>query len=98
MPFDAILFDFDGVLMDSEPVHFACWNEALAPLGFRIDWETYAANCIGASERATVEIFSRLSRPHVPADRMWERYPVKQELFRQRMAADPPFPGGIREF
>ena len=32
-PFDAILFDFDGVLIDSEPLHCACWAEVLKPLG-----------------------------------------------------------------
>ena len=31
--FDAIFFDFDGVLIDSEPVHWACWREVLLPLG-----------------------------------------------------------------
>ena len=29
LEFDAILFDFDGVLADTEPVHYACWAEAL---------------------------------------------------------------------
>ena len=29
--FDSILFDFDGVLADTEPVHCACWAEVLAP-------------------------------------------------------------------
>ena len=29
--FEAIFFDFDGVLIDSEPVHWACWAEVLAP-------------------------------------------------------------------
>jgi len=38
---EAILFDFDGVLADSEPVHHACWAEALAPHGIDLDWETY---------------------------------------------------------
>ena len=31
--FDAILFDFDGVLVDTEPVHWACWAEVLKPQG-----------------------------------------------------------------
>ena len=31
--YDAILFDFDGVLVDSEPVHFDCWREVLEPFG-----------------------------------------------------------------
>ncbi|QOY89459.1 HAD hydrolase-like protein [Paludibaculum fermentans] len=30
---EAILFDFDGVLADTEPLHWACWNEALQTTG-----------------------------------------------------------------
>ena len=37
--FEAILFDFDGVLLDSEPVHCACWAAVLAPLGVTVEWE-----------------------------------------------------------
>ena len=51
MNYDAILFDFDGVLMDSEPVHYECWKEVLAPMGIRIDWESYCSHCVGASSR-----------------------------------------------
>lgn len=98
MPFEAILFDFDGVLLDSEPAHFACWREAMAPLGMTIAWEDYARLCIGASERATVEIFARLQQPPADAGRIWARYPVKKELFQRRMAEAPPFVEGLREF
>jgi beta-phosphoglucomutase len=35
---EAIFFDFDGVLIDSEPVHWACWREVLLPLGVVLDW------------------------------------------------------------
>jgi len=27
--FDSILFDFDGVLADTEPIHYECWLEIL---------------------------------------------------------------------
>lgn len=38
----ATLFDFDGVLVDSEPVHLAAFNDVLAPRGITIDEQTYA--------------------------------------------------------
>jgi beta-phosphoglucomutase len=98
MRYEAILFDFDGVLMDSEPVHYACWMEALAPLGVHLDWDTYAARCIGASEPATMELFAALSDPPLELAAVQARYPIKKELFRARMAVEPPFAPGVREF
>ena len=50
--FEAILFDFDGVLVDSEPLHYECWCEIIAPHGLVLTWENYAANCIGVSDRS----------------------------------------------
>lgn len=38
----ATLFDFDGVLVDSEPVHLAAFNDVLASLDVVIDARTYA--------------------------------------------------------
>jgi len=96
--YDAILFDFDGVLLDSEPVHFACWSEALATLGMKIGWEDYARLCIGLSERATVEVFAGLQQPPASPEVVWERYPYKRELFAQRMAETPPFVPGLGGF
>jgi beta-phosphoglucomutase len=37
----AILFDLDGLLIDSEPVHFKCWRQALAAVGVDLEWEVY---------------------------------------------------------
>lgn len=96
--FEAILFDFDGVLLDSEPVHFACWRESLAPLGMKLAWEDYARLCIGISERATIEVFASLQRPPAEAGVIWARYPLKKELFARRMAEGPPFVPGLDAF
>ncbi len=97
-PVKSILFDFDGVLLDSEPVHFSCWQQALAPLGVRIDWETHGRKVVGFSERATVEFFAASQDPPREVEELWARYPVKQQLFRERMAAGAPFAPGLEEF
>ena len=46
-----LFLDFDGVLADSEPVHFACWQEILRGFGVHLDWPTYCQHGIGVSDR-----------------------------------------------
>jgi len=96
--FEAILFDFDGVLLDSEPVHCDCWREALAPLGVAVTWEVYAANCVGASDRDMMRIFANLRHPPADPSLLWGQYERKKQIFRERMAVDPPFAAGVAEF
>lgn len=91
MPFDAILFDFDGVLVDSEPIHYDCWIETLRPFGFQMDWDTYANTCIGISDRTMIERFAQSQTPPLDADELYAQYPRKKELFRDRMLAANPF-------
>jgi len=33
MSIEAVLFDMDGTLVDSESVHYNCWSQLLAPVG-----------------------------------------------------------------
>lgn len=80
------MFDFDGVLVDSEPIHFECWREILAPYGFDFDWQTYNANCIGVSERAMLTFLCERMHADVTVDHLMQEYPRKKDLFRERMA------------
>lgn len=94
---EAILFDFDGVLADSEPVHHACWAEVLAPHGIDLDWETYRQHCVGLSDRDLVDFVAAHSGREAEAERLWAECPRKQGLFRQRvLAASPISPAVIR--
>jgi beta-phosphoglucomutase len=43
----AAVFDFDGVLVDSEPLHFQAMRESLRPEGFEITTAQYYASYIG---------------------------------------------------
>jgi beta-phosphoglucomutase len=43
----AIVFDFDGVLADSEPLHLRSYQEVLSPLGVTLTREQYYADYLG---------------------------------------------------
>ena len=76
---DAILFDFDGVLVDSEPLHWQCWREVLAPAGFDLTWDYYAAHCIGIKDDDMGQLAPTRSFPELLA--------AKRDLLRQRAPA-----------
>lgn len=46
---DALIFDSDGVLVDSEVIHIAVEQELLAELGLTYDHETYLSRFVGLS-------------------------------------------------
>lgn len=47
----AIIFDFDGVIVDSEPAHFAAMLEVVEPLGVSFDFDEYQREIIGFDDR-----------------------------------------------
>jgi len=95
--FDSVLFDFDGVLLDSEPMHWACWAEVLAPLGVTLTWEFYSACCIGIDDREMLRMMATQSHPPRDWQELWARYPAKKELFRSRMEVSPRFDAALPE-
>ena len=89
--FDAILFDFDGVLADTEPVHFAAWAQALAPLGITFHWDFFREHCVGIDDRSMVPLFTALADPPFDPEAIWARHPEKVNLFRRWTLESPPF-------
>jgi beta-phosphoglucomutase len=96
--FEAILFDFDGVLLDSEPVHCACWAEVLAPVGVTLEWEYYLQHCVGVDDREVLRTIVAGSDPPRQWEDLWALYPAKKKLFRARMAQLPPFDPSLDGF
>jgi beta-phosphoglucomutase len=96
--FEAILFDFDGVLMDSEPVHYACWAEVLAPVGVTLEWEYYREHGVGVDDREILRTLAARSNPPRKWEELWAQYPAKKKLFQARMAQLPPFDPSLDGF
>jgi HAD superfamily hydrolase (TIGR01509 family) len=38
---ESLIFDFDGVLADTEPLHWMAWRELLLPHEIELSWEEY---------------------------------------------------------
>ena len=95
--FEAILFDFDGVLVDSEPLHYECWCETIAPHGLTLSWEEYAANCIGVSDKGMIQALCEVSGRPEQFGAVWADYALKKALFRRRAVEKVPMPEATRE-
>ncbi|MGQ3888482.1 HAD family hydrolase [Legionella sp. CNM-1927-20] len=54
---EAIIFDFDGVILDSEPLHYKACCQVLAPLGLTLSYDDYQKNYLGLSDK---EMFPQL--------------------------------------
>lgn len=93
-PFDAILFDFDGVLLDSEPLHCACWAEVLEPAGAKLDWDTYEARYVGMDDRQMLRMIAAETDPPLDWQTLWAQFPAKKECFRRKML-EPSFPPAL---
>jgi beta-phosphoglucomutase len=64
----AVIFDFDGIIVDSERLHWAAFNKVLEPLGKTISWPDYVQTYIGFDDRDTFRtIFPELKNPPHPS-------------------------------
>ena len=48
---EAVIFDFDGIIVDTEPLHYRAFQEILVPLGLGYSWADYLRSYIGFDDR-----------------------------------------------
>ncbi len=51
----AILFDFDGVLVDSERLHFEALAHVLKSMGMSLSWDEFKEGCVGVPDLDAVK-------------------------------------------
>lgn len=67
LPLTAVIFDCDGVLADTEPLHYRAFQEVLGPLGLGHDYEHYLKCYVGFDDRdAFLRILGDSGRPTEP--------------------------------
>jgi beta-phosphoglucomutase-like phosphatase (HAD superfamily) len=93
MAMRAVIFDFDGVLVDSEPLHFRALRDSLHPEGIRIGEEEYYKGYLAHDDRTAIRLALEahgVSPSLVRVDSVARR---KAELFGELAGGIPLFPG-----
>jgi beta-phosphoglucomutase len=55
MTVQAVVFDFDGVLADSEPLHLQAYQALLEPQGIHLDKDTYCERYLGYDDEGALQ-------------------------------------------
>jgi len=87
--FKALLFDFDGVLADTEPFHWKAWSDVLAPYAPELSWGTYQSRCVGVSDIQMLQFFSDIARKPISVDEVRALYPEKRKIFQSLAMTRP---------
>src|SRR3954471_9251063 len=96
----AIIFDFDGVLVDSEPVHEAAIRAAVRELGMDFTPEDYRTRYLGLDDR---DIYAAVARDHgrgLAAGELHSLNELKWSHARRAFesGAAPAYPGAVELF
>jgi HAD superfamily hydrolase (TIGR01509 family) len=93
MPLKAVLFDFDGVLADTENHHIAAWQRTLSVMGWQVPDEVAARSSEIDDREFLAELFAERG---IPADKVddWVR---RKQVFTVQMLRDAPrlYPGVV---
>ena len=95
---DVLLLDYNGVVVDDEPLHFAALRDVLAIERIALDEATYDADYLGLDDRACLrEAFRRTVRPldPEPLDRLAAR---KADWYAALARAGLPIVPGVHDF
>ena len=94
----AIIFDFDGVIADTEPLHFAGFRQTLDEIGISLTESDYYANYLGYDDRgcfiAALTAHQRPTDPAALAQLMQRKAHVYLESLKDHLVIFP----GVREF
>ena len=83
MPIQAIIFDIDGLMLDTEPISKRSWATVMSPAGFPLTDDVYQ-QMIGRTEADVRHMLADIYGDHFPFERMYqEREQRFNELVQQ---------------
>jgi beta-phosphoglucomutase len=79
---EAILFDMDGVILDSMPYHFKAWQEAFATVGIQVDQKEIYLREGEKGEVTAQEIWDKSGKDSSPA-KVKQLLKLKESIFQR---------------
>ena len=94
----AAIFDFDGVLTDSEVLHFRAFNRILAQFGVQITTQDYYKKYLGLSDKDCYNTLMAAGILKVPAGRIDDLVARKKEIYAVLASTEGQIIEGVRPF
>jgi HAD superfamily hydrolase (TIGR01509 family) len=92
----AIIFDFDGILVNSEPLILKLFQEMAAREGWALTDEEYYRDYLALDDRAIIERLYRTNGRYLTTDRRNELLAWKMRAYEQIIHDGlPPLPGAV---
>jgi beta-phosphoglucomutase len=93
----AVIFDFDGVIVDSEIMHFEAFNKALQPYEVRISKEQYFEEYLGLTDRDLLKTLVEEERLKANESKIDTIAQKKTQIFEET-AKQAPVIDGVNDF
>ncbi len=88
--YDALVFDFDGVIADTETLHWRAWKELLSEAGFEFSWADYCRLGRGVHDKDMVKSLQAFV-PGIDLEKVSEDWRARRrERVREWCILEPP--------
>jgi beta-phosphoglucomutase len=94
----AVIFDFDGVITDSEILHLRAFNKVLGRYGFEITTKDYYTNYLGLTDHDLLELLAEKGLLKITAEQRKILAEQKKHAFEQLARTGGKIIKGVREF
>ena len=93
----AVIFDFDGVITDSEILHLRAFNKVLAQFGIEMSTRSYYTTYLGLTDVDCFKMLIRQGLLKVEEDRVEELVRAKFAVFEKLAATEGRLIDGVRD-
>ena len=95
----AVIFDFDGVLVDSEKLHLQAFNKVLSRFKIEISTQEYYEKFLGLSDRELLEVINNRGKNLALTHNQFKQLlQSKAEAFKNIATTGAPVIAGVPEF
>jgi beta-phosphoglucomutase len=92
----AVIFDFDGIIVDTEPLHYKAFQEILVPMSLGYSWDEYLRHYIGFDDRDAFRAAFRAAGREIAEEELHLLIEEKARAFQRAIAARvEPYPGVV---
>lgn len=92
----AVIFDFDGIIVDTEPIHYQAFQKVLKPRDLGYSWEEYLELYIGFDDRDAFREVFRTAARELDERRLDGLINEKADIFARIVSEGVrPYPGAV---